>query len=86
MNQTFYFNNVFLGGNDGGSFLYAIFNRRQVVNLAIGFRVLQKAQILFGLLVFQKVDSAMNEIKRFIGVVVVKGAKCNLSKWKMVRK
>lgn len=64
MNQTFYFQHVFFGSNDGRPLLDAVLKRSQMVDGAISFRVLQETQILFGLLVLQKVDSAMGEIKR----------------------
>lgn len=58
MNQTFYFQHVLLGGDDGRPLLDAVFDGRQVMDGAVGLRVLQEAQVFFGLLVFEEVDSA----------------------------
>lgn len=58
VNQTFYFQHVLLGGDDGGPLLNAIFDGCQVMDGSVGLRVLQEAQVFFGLLVFEEVDSA----------------------------
>lgn len=61
MNQTFYFQHVCLGSDDSGTLLDAILERCQVMNRPVSFRVLQEAQILLRLLVFQKIDSEISE-------------------------
>lgn len=56
MNQAFYFQNVLFGCHDRRALFDAVLDGCHVVDGAICLRVLQKTQILFGLLVFQEVN------------------------------
>lgn len=56
MNQAFYFQYVLFGCHDRRALLDAVLARCHVVDGAICLRVLQEAQILLGLLIFQKVN------------------------------
>lgn len=62
-NQSLYFQNVFFGGHDSRSLCDAMVLLSHVMDRTISLRVLQKAQILLGLLILQEVDSAKVIIK-----------------------
>lgn len=66
VNQSLYFDHVFLGGHHSRTLLDAVLNRCQVMDGSIGFRVLQEAQVLLGLLILQEVDSADEKRQKIV--------------------
>lgn len=66
MNQTLYFQHIFLGCNHCRSFGDSIFQCRHVVDGTVCLRVFKEAQVLFRLLIFQEIDSAQKIEKKEI--------------------
>jgi hypothetical protein len=77
MNQSLYFDHVFLGGHHSRTLLDAVLNRCQVMDGSIGFRVLQEAQVLLGLLILQEVYSADEMEKVFNALKLIIHVNCN---------
>lgn len=68
MNQSFYFQHVSLSRNDSRALLDASLDGRHMMDRAIGFRVLQVAQVFFWLLILQEVHSVIKKEKGLKGV------------------